>query len=231
MKKISYICLSILVLTYSVFTACEKDDSNNPPTNNNPTPDTTPPVITIMGANPSTVSLYAPYVDPGATATDDVDGNITSHVTVTNNIDTSLIGTYSVTYSVSDSAGNSATASRTVIVIATPAALVANYSVVDTCATSIVFLYSQTIAAVNSTTIQFSLFADYSSNTGITATIASDGTITIPLQTALNIGSLGEDHRFSGTGHVTVNGIFLDYTDENLTVSATAQCKAYYTRQ
>ena len=41
-------------------------------------PDTTPPVITVVGANPLTLTEGDPYTDPGATASDDVDGDLTS---------------------------------------------------------------------------------------------------------------------------------------------------------
>jgi hypothetical protein len=46
------------------------------------------------------------YSDAGATATDDVDGTLTP--TVTNAVDPSVIGTYTVTYAAVDSAGNAA---------------------------------------------------------------------------------------------------------------------------
>ncbi len=39
--------------------------------------DTTPPVITLVGANPFTVNQGGTYTDPGATATDNVDGDLT----------------------------------------------------------------------------------------------------------------------------------------------------------
>jgi len=71
--------------------------------------DTTPPVITLIG--PSTINLTTgdSYVDQGATATDNIDGDLTSSIVVVNNVNTGLAGSYSVTYNVSDSAGNAAT--------------------------------------------------------------------------------------------------------------------------
>jgi len=208
----------IILLSLATLQSCKKDD-------------TTAPTITLSGDNPYTMEMRTSYAEPGFTANDDEDGNISSSVTSTNNINANLPGEYSVHYAVSDAAGNAASEDRTVNVVATPAALAASYTVVDTCGTSQIFNYTQSITAVNSTTIKFSLFADYSGNINITATVASDGTITIPIQTALNIGTLGDDHTFSGTGKVTVNGIFLDYIDQNLTNSSNAACKAHYTRQ
>ncbi|WP_169382715.1 DUF5011 domain-containing protein [Caldibacillus debilis] len=79
-------------------------------------PDTTPPVITLKGDNPLYLNVGDEFVDPGATATDDVDGDLTEQIVVTGSVDTSKPGEYTLTYTVSDSAGNEATATRTVIV-------------------------------------------------------------------------------------------------------------------
>ena len=79
--------------------------------------DTTAPVITITGANPVDVDLGTTYSDAGATATDSYDGDLTSSITVSSNVDTNTVGTYTVTYTVSDAAGNQATETRTVNVV------------------------------------------------------------------------------------------------------------------
>ena len=52
----------------------------------------------------------------GVSADDAVDGDLTSAVTVDGTVDTAKEGTYVLTYSVTDAAGNTATATRTVIV-------------------------------------------------------------------------------------------------------------------
>ena len=80
--------------------------------------DVTPPVITTGGD--VTVEVHTPYVDAGATAQDNVDGDISSNISVdTALVNTDVLGDYTVTYSVSDSAGNTATATITVHVIDT----------------------------------------------------------------------------------------------------------------
>ena len=78
--------------------------------------DTTSPVISILGTNPLTVALGSAYTDAGATALDNLDGDLTSQISVVNNVNTAIAGTYSVVYSVSDLAGNSVSASRSVTV-------------------------------------------------------------------------------------------------------------------
>ena len=77
--------------------------------------DITPPVITVTGTNPLTISQGSNYTDEGATATDNVDNNVT--VISSGTVDTNTIGTYTITYNATDKATNQATpATRTVYV-------------------------------------------------------------------------------------------------------------------
>jgi len=79
--------------------------------------DTTAPVITLLGSNPVNLSFGDSYSDAGATANDNVDGNVTNNISTVNPVDTNAVGSYTVTYNVSDAAGNAATeVTRTVIV-------------------------------------------------------------------------------------------------------------------
>ena len=80
-------------------------------------PDTTPPVITLNGSSTINLNVGDTYTEQGATATDNVDGNITANIVITGTVNTSAAGTYLVNYNVSDAAGNAATqVTRTVIV-------------------------------------------------------------------------------------------------------------------
>jgi subtilisin-like proprotein convertase family protein len=80
--------------------------------------DTTAPVISLLGANPLTLEQNTTFTDPGATASDNVDGNISANIVATGTVNTAVIGTYTRTYNVSDAAGNAAvTVTRTVNVI------------------------------------------------------------------------------------------------------------------
>ena len=74
------------------------------------------PVITLEGGTTTYVKIGSSYTELGYTATDNEDGDISSKVTVTNNINTSQTGSYAVTYTVEDSSGNSVTAVRKVYV-------------------------------------------------------------------------------------------------------------------
>ena len=74
----------------------------------NITPDVTIPVITLLGESEVSLELGSTYTDAGATAIDNIDGDITSSIEIVNNVDINTVGTYTVTYNVSDAAGNAA---------------------------------------------------------------------------------------------------------------------------
>lgn len=82
--------------------------------------DTTLPIITVQGPNPISVSYGSAYIDAGATALDNYDGDITGAIVAVNPVDTSSLGAYTVTYGVNDSSGNNAVQeTRTVNVVDT----------------------------------------------------------------------------------------------------------------
>ncbi len=82
--------------------------------------DNTPPVITLLGQNPLTLTVGDTYTDPGATASDDVDGDLGT-VAGSGTVDTANAGTYTVTYNVSDTAGNLAVEETRTIIVVDPA--------------------------------------------------------------------------------------------------------------
>ena len=73
------------------------------------------PVLTLVGASEITVEVGESYVDEGATAIDNVDGNITANIVLTNPIDTNMLGAYTLTYNVEDNQHNSALAIQRVV--------------------------------------------------------------------------------------------------------------------
>jgi len=77
------------------------------------------PTITILGATTTTTEFGSVFTDPGATAHDDSDGDITSSIQVSGTVNTSMMGTTTLTYSVSNSHGLSATTTRAVVVACT----------------------------------------------------------------------------------------------------------------
>ena len=76
--------------------------------------DTTPPVISLNGANPETLVYGQNYADP-ATASDN-SGSVASF-SVTGRILNTVVGSYLLTYSATDGSGNISTATRIVNVV------------------------------------------------------------------------------------------------------------------
>ncbi len=75
------------------------------------------PVITVVGNNPDTVDVGSGvYADAGATAIDNIDGDITANIVVTGTVNTTAVGSYTLTYKVSDAWGNADSATRLVVV-------------------------------------------------------------------------------------------------------------------
>lgn len=68
--------------------------------------DTEKPIITRNGNAIINLLVGDPYIDAGATAVDNIDGDITANIVVVNPVTTALAGTYTITYAVSDAAGN-----------------------------------------------------------------------------------------------------------------------------
>ena len=83
--------------------------------------DTLKPIITLVGDAVVTVTVDpdSTYSDPGATAYDALDGDLTGSVVISGDVvDIAQVGTYTLTYNVSDTAGNAAdTLTRTVHVV------------------------------------------------------------------------------------------------------------------
>ena len=63
-------------------------------------------MISLEGAVSVSLEAGTGYTDAGATATDNIDGSITSSIVTVNPVDIDTVGTYTVTYNVSDAAGN-----------------------------------------------------------------------------------------------------------------------------
>lgn len=92
MKRPYYLLIILLV----TLLGCDKDK------------DTTPPVITLIGNNPMVIAKNTGYTEPGAKAIDDVDGDISNKIVITNDVNANVVGTYHAWYNVKDKAGNEA---------------------------------------------------------------------------------------------------------------------------
>lgn len=114
-------------ITYKAYITCKKvyttkgygtkPDSKKKNTEETQTQnDTEKPVIELFGDKTITIKVGDTYKEPGAVATDNVDGDITKKIKITGKVDTKKEGEYVIKYTVSDKAGNKATVERKVIV-------------------------------------------------------------------------------------------------------------------
>ena len=217
-KQILALSAFLLIGSALFMTGCSEDD-------------TTAPVITILGDNPTVSLLNVTYVDAGATANDDKDGNLTSGIVKTGSVTNSAAGKYEISYSVSDAAGNAALEARNVYVVD----LGGSYAVVDECPPSTPSNYSDVLSITGGTNVNWSKFANYQ-NGSVNGTI-SGSTVTVPSQTVA-CGAPGSvaNRTFSGSGTLSftlsgnniVRKIVLPYTE--VTNGTTTSCTGTYTK-
>ena len=102
------------IITYTV-----KDSSGNETkiTRKIVKEDKNAPQITLKGSSTQTIYLGASWKEPGYSATDNCNGDITNNVKISGTVNTNKLGTYKITYTVNDSSGNTASKERTVKVI------------------------------------------------------------------------------------------------------------------
>lgn len=114
-------------ITYKAYITCKKiyttdgygtkPDSNKKNTEVTQTQkDTEKPVIELFGDKTIKIKVGDTYKEPGAVATDNVDGDVTKKIKITGKVDTKKVGEYTIKYTVSDKAGNKATVERKVVV-------------------------------------------------------------------------------------------------------------------
>ena len=100
----------------------EESQTETETSENEETKDKVAPVISLAGNQNITIYQGATYQEPGYTASDDTDGDISALVTVEGSVDGNTVGEYEVIYRVTDSSGNVAEIKRTIQVLAQPTA-------------------------------------------------------------------------------------------------------------
>ncbi|MFN3939934.1 MAG: DUF5011 domain-containing protein [Chitinophagales bacterium] len=210
--------LSALILGAGtfVFTGCGDDDLSSP-------------VITLTGDNPFTVVLGGSYVDPGFTATDNEDGDVTASVTTdASDVNTDMVGKYEVVYSVSDEAGNTGTAARDVWVKAVKTSYEGIYNVSETCSDGSTYTYDVAISAGGGADeIILNNFGGYGSTVNVVASLDGD----LGDEIVINYTTGGAT--FTGTGELTEGMVSdmkmnIDYVASD--GSSSLNCDASYDR-
>ena len=75
------------------------------------------PTIALMGDEVITLKYGVAYVEYGAQAIDEEEGNITDKIKITGTVNENVAGTYIIKYTISDSSGNISSTTREVIVL------------------------------------------------------------------------------------------------------------------
>lgn len=81
------------------------------------------PEVKLNGNSETSVYLGRKYIELGATATDNMDGDVTDRIVITGDINNQTLGTYEVKYSATDNSGNTGTTIRKVSVKELPSPL------------------------------------------------------------------------------------------------------------
>ena len=122
----SSVVAPLSVGTYSVTYSVTDSDANTVIVTRtvNVIPTNTVPTITLLGVNPFDIMQGTAYAEPGYSASDAEDGNLTAAVVVTGSVDENTPGTYTLTYTITDSDSNTVSVTRTVNVIDTEAPII-----------------------------------------------------------------------------------------------------------
>ena len=182
-KRFIFLSLTSIIFALFLLNRCKKDD-------------TTPPVITLKGNKIITLNLGEKFVDPGVTATDNKDGNLTSKVQVIgNNYNDTLAGEFIIGYTVEDAAGNTALEATRILHIKTDL-LAGKYLVSENDSTSYNITVSQSDSIYNELIVNN--FGSYSTGINIKMLI-NQKIISIPLQ-LINITNISDTISGLGTG-------------------------------
>ena len=221
MKTIKWILktTSFLLLISLVMISCKKKK--------------TAPTLTLNGATQITLCLGETYTEAGASALDAYGDNV--DVVISGDVNTSLVGTYTIEYTATDKNNNETSALTTVTVGMCTSSLVGSYDVVHDCSALSQDLINseQSITVVNEDQIKIENFNTVVSE--VTATV--DGNqITIP-EESFSFSGVG-NASISGTGTIDDTGspIEITYTysitDAFIGIElAAGSCTATYTKQ
>ncbi|PCI45438.1 MAG: hypothetical protein COB41_01660 [Proteobacteria bacterium] len=161
------------------------------------------PLITLLGENPITIGQHGAYIDPGVIFT----GASVPTLTHTSNVDTAVVGAYSVTYNLTDAGGGAPAipVTRTVNVIAGTTLSMAEATVVEGDIGTSNLVFTVNLSAASAVDIR----VDYITSDGTATTANNDYTATAATLTIPAGAS-------SGTITVIVNADTVEEADETV---------------
>ena len=176
-------------------------------------PDTIQPVVTLLGDYEQFVSLNGTYVESGATAMDNEDGDISSDVIITGNVNVNQTGEYKLFYDVEDAEGNKAsTAKRYVHVVNDVDYMIGTYLAEPNCVGTSTYSSYNTIVTTSETSnneIYIKRVMWSVEDEPVLATVSGTA-VSIPLQT-IGDSTVEGYGTITGTSFiltVTINGFF-----------------------
>jgi trimeric autotransporter adhesin len=210
----------ILGMLTLVYTGCKKDD------------DTSAPVISLNGSSTMEIELQEAYVEPGATANDDEDGDV--DVSIAGTVNSNLKGDYTILYTATDAAGNSSTVERTVTVVNSADFLGGTYTnAVDSCASSPISTFNATVATSNTVNGVFSIsnFGAFGNSITVSA-LYNSSTDAITISTPVSLGGGSNlTNVYASSGVVSTSPakfkIYYQWSDSG---GATDICTSTYTK-
>lgn len=187
--------------------------------------DAAAPTVSLNGAATMEIVHGTTFTDPGATANDETDGDLTSAITVSGSVNTSMAGSYTLTYTATDEAGNTASVDRMVEVVFNRDSYVDSYSCSENCQTPYGLNSVPNITA-GATAAQVSINPFYFN--GGTVTLTVDGS-NITVDAGQSPSPIGAQIAGSGTMSSDGSGFSLNitFTDGG---GNTESCVATYTK-
>jgi hypothetical protein len=180
--------------------------------------DTSPPVISLLGDAEITIERTEEFDDEGASAFDNLDGDISTSITLSNNLNINLVGSYTINYSISDTSGNIASISRSVLVEDTTPPSILNVRPIDSSSeiaidTSIQIEFSEEIDIASISDAAISLVDDQS--IPVEGLIELDDTLkNLSFTSSLN---LEEDTLYTATLQASITDLYSNTLDTGLT--------------
>ena len=166
------------------------------------------PVISLNGHSEQTISLGQTYLENGAVAMDNKDGDISEDIAISGSVDNTLAGQYRLFYNVKDSEGNkAATATRFVNVVNDADYMFGTYEATPTCTgtmTAGIYHTSITASTKNNNQIFIRRVLHAVDDEPVVGNIDGN-TITIPAQTVGSNTVFGNGSLVSGNFLLYVN--------------------------
>ena len=187
--------------------------------------DTIQPVINLEGSTDFEVSLNTEYVDPGATAKDNKNGDISALIVVTGTeVNTNQTGTYPRYYDVEDESGNRATrVVRNVTVVNDADFLIGTYTATSNC------------GATNTNDYNAEVTASENINNSISINILLVGSLGYFINGSLDNDSVKFPLQNLGNSAITVQGegpiTSAGFNTHALTSDQNLDCQVVHTKQ